>query len=214
MQLDLLDGLTTDQSGRDHHLASLSLSQGRKKEQMTSVISGRSGSISSGSADLQRYLESRLARRFATAGSTNSRLTWKPVSTPSGRSLSRLQVSAPCTSGTESGLWPTASARDHKGGYQGGRIRNGKWSVDTLDVAAQLTDWLTPTTSDMNGVRKLDGRRSGGLNTQANQCDAKTAKSGSYQLNPKFSLWLMGYPIEWASCAEQVTPLCRRSRQR
>ena len=245
MQLDLLDGLTTDQSGRDHHLASLSLSQGRKKEQMTSVISGRSGSISSGSADLQRYLESRLARRFATAGSTNSRLTWKPVSTPSGRSLSRLQVSAPCTSGTESGLWPTASARDHKGGYQGGRIRNGKWSVDTLDVAAQLTDWLTPTTSDTNGVRELDGKRSGGLNTQANtlwptvttqdnaqmagqysktngttlggavrQCSAKTAKSGSYQLNPKFSLWLMGYPIEWASCAEQVTPLCRRSRQR
>ena len=33
--------------------------------------------------------------------------------------------------------WPTPSARDHKGGYQGGRIRNGKVSFDTLDVAAQ-----------------------------------------------------------------------------
>ena len=33
--------------------------------------------------------------------------------------------------------WPTPSARDHKGGYQGGRIRNGKVSLDTLDVAAQ-----------------------------------------------------------------------------
>jgi len=33
--------------------------------------------------------------------------------------------------------WPTPSARDHKGGYQGGRIRNGKVSVDTLDVAVQ-----------------------------------------------------------------------------
>jgi len=32
---------------------------------------------------------------------------------------------------------PTPSARDHKGGYQGGRIRNGKVSFDTLDVAVQ-----------------------------------------------------------------------------
>jgi hypothetical protein len=33
--------------------------------------------------------------------------------------------------------WPTPSARDHKGGYRGGRIRNGKVSFDTLDVAVQ-----------------------------------------------------------------------------
>ena len=25
------------------------------------------------------------------------------------------------------------------------------------------------------------------------------------KLNPRFSLWLMGYPIEWASCGERVT---------
>jgi len=36
--------------------------------------------------------------------------------------------------------WPTPSTRDYKGGYQGGRIRNGKVSRDTLDVAAQATD--------------------------------------------------------------------------
>ena len=33
--------------------------------------------------------------------------------------------------------WPTPSARDHKGGYIGGRTRNGKVSFDTLDVAVQ-----------------------------------------------------------------------------
>ena len=33
--------------------------------------------------------------------------------------------------------WPTPSARDHKGGYIGGRMRNGKVSLDTLDVAVQ-----------------------------------------------------------------------------
>lgn len=37
------------------------------------------------------------------------------------------------------GMWPTPTTRDHKGGYQGGRIRNGKVSMDTLDVAVQAT---------------------------------------------------------------------------
>ena len=37
-------------------------------------------------------------------------------------------------------MWPTPSTRDYKGGYLGGRIRNGKVSMDTLDVAVQYTD--------------------------------------------------------------------------
>ena len=37
-------------------------------------------------------------------------------------------------------IWPTPSTRDYKGGYIGGRIRNGKISRDTLDVAVQYTD--------------------------------------------------------------------------
>lgn len=41
------------------------------------------------------------------------------------------------TSASGSLSWPTASSRDHKGGYTGGRIRNGKVSMDTLDVAVQ-----------------------------------------------------------------------------
>ena len=36
--------------------------------------------------------------------------------------------------------WPTPTTRDHKGGYPGGRIRNGKVSKDTLDVAVQHTN--------------------------------------------------------------------------
>jgi hypothetical protein len=31
-----------------------------------------------------------------------------------------------------------------------------------------------------------------------NGMDDKTASSEGYRLNPKFSLWLMGYPVEWA----------------
>lgn len=39
--------------------------------------------------------------------------------------------------------WPTTT-RDYKGGYPGGRIRQGKFSTDTLDVTAQLASWATP----------------------------------------------------------------------
>ena len=49
---------------------------------------------------------------------------------------------------------------------------------------------------------------------EANTYTAETGKSVKYQLNPRFSLWLMGYPIEWAHCAERVTPSSHRSRQK
>lgn len=193
MQLDWLDGEMIDQCGQDHRPVSRSQQRVKKKESQTSATSGPFGSTLSGSADLQQFLVSKLAQRFATAGLTNSKLTWKTVITPSGRSLSRLQVSVLCIDAKGSGSWPTATSRDHKGGYPGGRIRNGKLSVDTLDVAAQLT-------AD-SGIHHSQSR-------------AKTAKSGSSHLNPRFSLWLMGYPIEWAYCGERVTPLSRRSRQK
>ncbi len=44
--------------------------------------------------------------------------------------------------------WPTPTTRDWKGGYQGGRIRDGKISLDTLDVAAQLAGWPTAMATD------------------------------------------------------------------
>ena len=47
-------------------------------------------------------------------------------------------------------MWPTPVARDHKGGYQGGRIRNGKVSWDSLDVAVQHTDNQEKTGGQLN----------------------------------------------------------------
>ena len=49
-------------------------------------------------------------------------------------------------------MWPTPATRDHKGGYQGGRIRNGKVSWDTLDVAVQHTDNQEKTGGQLNPI--------------------------------------------------------------
>jgi hypothetical protein len=44
--------------------------------------------------------------------------------------------------------WPTPAMTDHKGGYEGGRMRDGKLSTDRLDVTAQISGWPTPQVHD------------------------------------------------------------------
>jgi DNA (cytosine-5)-methyltransferase 1 len=75
-----------------------------------------------------------------------------------------------------------------QGRLPGGRMRNGKISLDVLDVVAQLTSGLTAIGSP-----------------------AATEKPG--QLNPAHSRWLMGYPAEWDACAPTATPSSRKSRK-
>lgn len=117
------------------------------------AICGPSSLISSDSTTLTSCLESRLRQRTRSLGSTLYTLTWKQRTTPSGRSISALRASVRRTSASDSSsaevaTWPTPSARDGKGGYVGGRIRDGKISTDTLDVAAQLSGWPTVTATD------------------------------------------------------------------
>jgi len=142
------DGTMTDRSGRDPVRASLSAGQARERGLLTSGTYSQTGSTSSESADLQRSLENRLRVKTALVGSTLYKLTWKERATPLHRSISVLRGSVRRTSGNVYGSWPTPTTRDHKGGYQGGRIRNGKISTDTLDVTAQLAGWTTPSASD------------------------------------------------------------------
>ena len=104
--------------------------------------------------------------------------------------------------------WPTASTRDHKGGYTGGRIRNGKVSMDTLDVAVQahteggLLDqaklstngknqgsWSTPQARDWKGA---EGRAYKG---QTKDLPAQTEATG--KLNPNWVEQLMGITVGW-----------------
>lgn len=93
--------------------------------------------------------------------------------------------------------WPTASATDSKGGYQGGRIRNGKLSVDRLDVAAQLVIPDYPIRVTVDGIM-LTGSTAG-MNV-------------SGPLNPEHSRWLMGFGAAWGYSKDMVTPSFHKSR--
>lgn len=200
-------GPTTGLSGPEAAPASLSARQAREQGLLTSGIYGLRGIGSSSSADLQSCLESRLRARLLTTGSTLYKLTWKPWTTPSGLSRSRLRASVPRTSATDSTGWPTPSATDYKGGYQGGRIRNGKLSTDRLDVAAQLAGCanlkdqihlLEPARFTVSG-EMLTGLPAG-------------MESGG-QLNPAHPRWLNGFPAEWCDFAPTATPSTSSKRR-
>ena len=110
----------------------------------------------------------------------------------------------------------------------------GSYRGDLKDYAG-LAFWMTPKACDGEfSTPRISGRpmhRSTHLQTQAianltdsdptlrrttgvtpSSSPAATPNSG--QLNPRFSLWLMGYPTEWASCGEQAMPSSRKSRRR
>ncbi len=132
--------------------------------------------------------------------------------------------------------WPTPTATDGKGGYQGGRIRNGKLSTDRLDVAAQLAGWPTPTTSNDRSPCPQEAMRTyrdNGTKIQKRLQDVaalcgpvRLTASGEMltgctagmesggQLDPDHSRWLMGFPPEWEDCAPTETLSTLKRRQR
>ena len=165
------------------------------------------------------------ALQFCSMSSEN----WSAWVTEQRRDYSRRQsMRERHTNGSECLSWPTASARDSKGGYQGGRIRNGKLSMDTLDVAVQAyreggilgppapakssmtgnhpeSCWATPNAGDGKAGMAV-GRKQKSLGQDVSQAE------GGYlvkaKLNPRFCEALMGLPIGWLmpSCAHPVTP--------
>ena len=151
------DGRRMRQCVREVRRASLLVWLENEAGGTTPVTWLRPFSTSSQSCDLQLFLANRLAQQLKNCGSMLYSLSWKTKVTPAGRRYCQRAASAPRTKEIAFSLalstWPTSSATDWKGGYAGGRIRNGKLSVDRLDVAAQLATWPTVTTIDNNQVR-------------------------------------------------------------
>lgn len=82
---------------------------------------------------------------------------------------------------------------------------------------ARLTGWATPTVTDSKSIGKTSQHSA--IEKQARgqpvpPSFAPTADGGAYLLNPRFSLWLQGYPAAWACCAERAIASSRSSRRR
>jgi hypothetical protein len=140
--------------------------------------------------------------------------------------------------------WPTSASRDWKDGAEcpnvpdnallGRVVHQAGWpsptatkttpqSRDNACLARDclLAGWQTPKTpsgggqsareTEGGGLRKLEDQALGLTPTGT---PVETVKPVAYQLNPRFSLWLQGYPTEWASCGAQAMQSCRKSRRR
>lgn len=117
--------------------------------------------------------------------------------------------------------WTTPCASDGEHGpaqfQQGGTPLAGQ---------ALMAGWATPAARDHKSEeataefnRERDAHARGKpLSYQAtgatpDSSTAATEKPAAYRLNPSFSLWLMGYPIEWASCGARAMQLSRKMRR-
>ena len=229
MHSNLQDGNQLDLFGLDHRPVSHSPLQGQEKPKMTNDISGHTSSISSESANLQQYLASRLPQQLEQSGSTIYNLTWKTKVTPRQWQYCQLAASVRRIKENACSSWPTPVASDNRdrGSFDDPsvqrRMRIGK-SVELSMMVHSVSPWPTPSQRDYKGGRKLSdgqnvsestGTRFGlTLDQVPHLLNAETEKPVKSQLNPRFSLWLMGFPIEWAYCGEQVTPLSRKSQRK
>lgn len=119
--------------------------------------------------------------------------------------------------------WSTPTSRDHKDTAPLSPRPDGTPRHDQLPRQAFLTGWNTPRATD--GSHGGPNQSGGALPHDASLTRGSTpllssapprpmvdADGAAYRLNPKFSLWLQGYPATWGDFAAPVTPSSRKSR--
>lgn len=172
-------------------------------------ISGPRFGGSSGSKDLQSYLESRLRNGGGHRGGRASNGQWRWLVTLSGVRYCLLPSSAPITGGTGgfTCAWTNPKAKPRWG--ESNNMLPPLRAIaagESLSVAGKIM-WSTPLHRDWQG-NPGSKRAHSSLPRQAFQIggisfslSAKTAKmldsDQSLRLNPSFTRWLMGYPRTW-----------------
>ncbi len=223
---DSPDGRKINPSGQPHARVSRSVKPVKDWEQKTRATYGRCFDVWLAGASLQQSLESKLRQRLAEYGSPEFELTWRDWDMQSGPQICALRASGRRKSGKDStgvpAAWPTPQTHDMSEAGKGTRERGGRRAC--LATASKLSGWATPTVRDHKDTGQLDETAIRGgqmrrdtIATQAfgmtqSGTTAPTEKPVALVLNPKFSLWLMGFPVEWASCGERAMLSCRNSR--
>ena len=155
MPFDKPNGPMIVQCGPEAAPANLSARQAKERGLLTSGTFGPLSIGLSKSAVLQSSLESRLRARLSILGSTLYKLTWKPWTTPSGRSRSRLRASALRTSATAFTGWPTTLVNDSLGSthcYTGWNLNGTRKIALKLPGAAKLAGWGIPLPNLASGT--------------------------------------------------------------
>ena len=222
----LLDGQTKGERGLDHVPASRSAKSENANWTKMPETFGPLFEGPSKSESLQLSLESRLQARMGAFGSLEYELTWKRWDMKSGPQICALRASPLRTCAKGFTGWPTASSRDWKdtpGMATEGVNPDGtkRKRLDQLPRVAALTGWGTPRVANNGGhgnvSRSADGMsrledQVHGITT--NQSNAVMGKPAAFLLNPRFSLWLQGYPAMWSYCGEQAMQSSHNSRRR
>src|ERR1700722_3393559 len=225
------DGRTTDQYGQQAVHVGLSARQAKAAGLLTSGTYGRHSSISSASAALSQFLGNRSQTQLGTGGSILFRQTWKEKVTPLGRRYWAHTASVLRTSGSGCSSWASPNTLDYlKSVNWEERKQKGGWAnLKDQVTLLPLASWGTPATRDnykaKSGTSRSKVQEHWRLGNQARLASGPTAvgfganpnpatqKADGGRLNPEFSLWLMGFPPEWASCGARAMPSSRKSRR-
>ena len=187
-------------------LANLLVTPGSDEARKMTAISGRKLLEYSRRSDPVGLL-ARMLLGTSLWASTTFYLTWKASTTPRKRLLFRLVPSAPHTDETGFSLWPTPTANDGKNISLPPSARS--WGSVPGEILRGFFPTPTPTASqDYKPIRPLAPSEANGehgtmlVGWIGNHCPELI---GMY-LNPRFSEWLMGFPITWTELQHSETP--------